>query len=75
MAYGTYKARIAGLPPAYAGLRQSNAINPYGQGQGQAQPETPPVCPPCRCPTSGVNGWVVLGLVAGATLLGVAIAS
>jgi hypothetical protein len=73
MAYGTYKARVAGLPPAYAGLQQSNTNNPYGHGN--VQQETPPVCPPCRCPTAGVNGWVVLGLVAGAAVLGVAIAS
>ena len=74
MAYGTYKARVAGLPPAYAGLRQTAPINPYGQGQAQ-QEDTTPTCPPCRCPSKGVNGWLVLGLVTGATLLGVAIAS
>lgn len=74
MAYGAYGKRIRELPPAYSGLRQSSTINPYGQGKAQQQTVTPE-CPPCRCPSAGVNGWVVLGLAVGATLLGVAIAS
>jgi hypothetical protein len=71
MAYATYRKRVDGLPTAYSSLRQNAPINPYGQGQA-APPAT---CPPCRCPSKGVNGWLVLGLVTGATLLGVAIAS
>jgi hypothetical protein len=67
MAYGGYKERVSGL-------RQNTQINPYGQGQAQQQ-TAPLTCPPCSCPKPGVNGWLVLGLVTGATLLGVAIAS